>query len=75
MVPVFDLSRYILLIISKYYKFGTAVALYNLTGKPVVLCEMPGQVDISVQRMLPPAGNHHSNRDFLMGRLNHGEII
>jgi hypothetical protein len=66
MVPVFDPPFCILLIKSKYYKLGTAIAICGLFGKPVVLCDMPGQVDISVQRMLPPAWNHHSNRA-LMG--------
>jgi hypothetical protein len=54
MVPVFDSLQHAFQIKSKYYKLGTAVALYELLKTPVVLCDMPGQVDTSVQPMLPP---------------------
>ena len=66
MVPVFDSLQCAFQIKSKYYKLGTAVALYELFKTPIVLCDMPGQVDISVQPMLPLVWNHPVNRDFLM---------
>ena len=67
MVPVVDSPLFILLIKSVYYKLGTAVALCELFGTLVVLCDMPGQVDISVQRTLPPAWNSHFNQNCEMG--------
>jgi len=63
-VPAFNLVLSIFLIKSRYYKLGTAVALYELFGTLVGLWDRPGQVSISVQRiLLPPAWNRHCNQD------------